>query len=375
MNYISYIQEWVTTEYGQLDLKYQLIWLVFLIMLIFLLFMIIITITVSAYQDYRTKSKIKLRGTLKPLIVEFLFDDNTNRDTHLNELKKWLSSHSSNRYSKGVFKKMLLEFHRKLKGDSSEIIEWVYAELEFDLIALKKFNSVTSTKKEDLIREMSQMKVLSIRTSLEPLLFHKNPKLRLEAQIAMVNLFGFEGLNFLNKIAFEVSDWAQLIFLEKLSNSNSASIVNPLEWLNSKNNSIVSFGLKYIQRFYITNHLKELIKLIKHPNDTIVINAVETIQFLEYKEALNDILNLLEHPNILVQLAALNCIKKIGDSSSVPILENSLNNMNSKMLKVKTLQAITTLVPDYRLEKIDVNRLIKKYKWNFRQSPYSNYVY
>ncbi len=359
MNYISNIQEWILNEFDQLDLKYQLIWLVFLFMVLILLVMIFSTIVVSSYHDYKLKSKKKLRASLEPLIVEFLFDERTNRETHLNELKQWLSTHLNNRFSKGVFKKMLLEYHKSLKGDSSEIIEWVYAILGFDLIALKQFNRATSTKKEALIRELSQMKVQSIRASLKPLLIHENPKLRLEAQIAMVNLFGFDGLYFLNDTAFPISNWAQLIFLEKLSLSNAASILDPLEWMYSKNDSTVSFALKYVQRYYITKHSKEIVKLLKHPNHNIVIEAVETIQFLEYTEATNDILNLVEHPNLLVQLAALNCIKKIGDSSSVPILENSLKAIKSRMLQVKTLQAISALVPDFELEKIDVNRLIQ----------------
>ena len=101
---------------------------------------------------------------------------------------------------------------------------------------------------------------------VEKFVDHPNRVLRSEAQYAVVSINGAEGLKFVPKLKSPISEWEQLVLLEKLVKFKLEEIPNVKSWMSSKNDSVVIFATKIIHQFRLFDHQQELLSILHHTN-------------------------------------------------------------------------------------------------------------
>ena len=241
-------------------------------------------------------------------------------------------------FSNPIHKKVILQFHQRRSDRNLLICE--LAETS------KKFRGST----------MENILWLFKNTN------HKNDLLRMEAQIAIVKMTGFEGLKFLNNVTYPVSEWQQLRLIEELSNHSATEFGNISEWLISENITVTNFALRLVEIYRQHAFYDEVASCLSHPSMIICKSAVETISQIS-NETTADLL--IAHYGIydaFTQIKILKILQVEGSENQVPFLLSILNHGDDSY-KLEAVKAIVN-ISETGVEKIE--KMIDKslFPWN-----------
>ena len=105
----------------------------------------------------------------------------------------------------------------------------------------------------------------------------KNKDVRIEAQTAILQWYGFKGLRFLDLVDTPITDFQQLKLLELLRQLPFTGFTNLEKWLCSENYTVVSFALKLAEHYNQVQVQKEAEQCLLHANETVRVQAVKTL--------------------------------------------------------------------------------------------------
>jgi len=89
-------------------------------------------------------------------------------------------------------------------------------QLKLEKYALKSLKSRKWYIKAKAIQELTVMEIDEFVSQLYPYTNDQNEHVRMEAQNALVQFNGFDGLSFLDIVSYPISDWQQIKLLQKL---------------------------------------------------------------------------------------------------------------------------------------------------------------
>ncbi len=105
----------------------------------------------------------------------------------------------------------------------------------------------------------------------------KNKDVRIEAQTALLQWYGFKGLRFLDVVTFPITEFQQLKLLELLRQLPFTGFGNLSKWLSSSNDTVVNFALKLAEHYKQVQIHKEAVQCLKHKNESVRVQAVKTL--------------------------------------------------------------------------------------------------
>ena len=208
----------------------------------------------------------------------------------------------------------LLKLKNEISGEMSDAIQKLYYQTGLINYAATKLKS----KKWDVIakgiKELAQFEIKEMHDEIILQINHPKKEVRREIQMYLVKLFHFEGLDFLNVITTQLSEWEQIQLLEILQNFDNQKIPDITNWLESSNNSVTLFALK-LAKIYNLFEVKDVV------------------------------ITLLNHPETTVRLAAINVLTHMGDPETVEILKNDYQQRDIEeqieFLKMMEIMAVT----------------------------------
>jgi hypothetical protein len=170
---------------------------------------------------------------------------------------------------------------------------------------------------------------------------NKNDFVRMEAQTAVVQFYGFEGLRFLDVVSYPISDWQQIKLLEQLSHVPPANISID-NWLKSSNATVVVFALK-LARNYHRFELHDLIVLcLEHDNAQIRLQAIYCLGEMYTEDTSKHLISRFWNESFKHQLAIVKVLQKIGTEEDIPFLLSLLEYDNTE-LKINTARALANI--------------------------------
>lgn len=104
-----------------------------------------------------------------------------------------------------------------------------------------------------------------------------NKDVRIEAQTAVIQWYGFKGLRFLDVVSFPITEFQQLKLLELLRQLPFTNFSNFNKWLTSTNDTVVSFALKLAEHYNQVQVHKEAEQCLQHKNEAVRVQAVKTL--------------------------------------------------------------------------------------------------
>ena len=150
----------------------------------------------------------------------------------------------------------------------------------------------------------------------------------MEAQSAIIQWFGFKGLRFLDVISVQLTDFQQIHLLELLRTLHFDELPSLQKWLQSSNDSVVSFSLKLAQQ-YRQWHVHDIAATcLEHPNESIRLQAVKTVVHIAMEHTPDLLIKNYDEQKFTHKLNILNELIKIAGEEQEAFLVRELDNEN-----------------------------------------------
>lgn len=237
---------------------------------------------------------------------------------------------------------------------------YIQTSLDEDAIVLLKSNSWHIKAKA-----IQHLGIMGIRKTLNNIFTFTNDEnelVRMEAQISVLKLSGFEGLRFLDHITYQISEWQQIKLLQEIAHLRKEHFIGIEKWLNSTNHSVVLFALKLVSNYHMFELYKQCLPLLKHNNELIRINTVHTLTQIYEIDSCHLLLAKFRNEEFKIQLEIIQALKDIGDESIVDELIGFLDiaNVEMKIALARTIsniseeahQKLIAIVTEYPLNEI-----------------------
>jgi hypothetical protein len=229
---------------------------------------IIYILTRRVTQFYKTRRDVDLKERIITMLANVLV-------FHDSDEPKVVVSHFIPRFARlPLYRKSirrilvseLLTNHASFSGRSAEVLRELYLQLKLDKKARRSLNSRHWDKQIESIRELTEMSVKEECDRILKFTNNNNSQLRIEAQIAYVKLCVDNPFRFLDTVNEPILEWHQLMLFEIITKTETMARPRFASWLNSANDSVVSFCLKLIEYYQQFDALPNLIYLINHYN-------------------------------------------------------------------------------------------------------------
>lgn len=315
------------------------------ILIITVIFFIILISRIRISRHLRKKKIItqKVKNALSIIIAmeEDIFDQadpEAVRQSIINYLAEE-QLHYKHKLSRQILIDEILLIQKELAGSTAEHLRQLYFSLKLDRDSSKKLRSWDWQHKATAIHELAQMKVEKASKRLLKYTNHPNPHLRIEAQMGYILLHPQEPFNFLAEVEEDMSEWHQLNLLATISKNKEIQIPLFKTWLNSENDTVISFCLKMIAHYNQLDAIEELLVFIHHLDSKVRCNVIYALQKLEAEECVHLLLAMFPTELPDVQVAILNNLIAMRSEEAKPFLQRCLShpNFNYALLAAQAL--------------------------------------
>jgi hypothetical protein len=241
---------------------------------------------------------------------------------------------------RAVLRTEILQVQKNISGASRDNLQKLYEQLGLKQDALKKLNRFRQWYiKAEGIQELSIMNQRDCLRSIYRYVNDKNEYIRMEAQSAAINFLGFHGLRFLNIISYPLSEWQQLKLLEQLSHKPVLGFKGITAWLQSPNDSVITFALKLVRVYRCFELHDTVAKCMEHPNVEVKKSCIITLTDIYTEDTAPLLIWHYATEDTDCRLATLHALCQIRDPETISFLTEQLQDENND-LKLAAAKAI-----------------------------------
>lgn len=248
-----------------------------------------------------------------------------------------------------VFTREMQKVQENLSGQAIQNIIWVYENLDMVSNTLKQLKSSHWHNRVAAIQQLAAFNQVKHIKNIYKETNNSNQYIRDAAQIAIVQLLGFNGLRFLRYISQPVSQWQQIQVLNQLDGKN----IKPdklIGWMQSENSTVVEFILRLIEKFRLYDCHDHVYFLKDHISKSVRLQVLQVIKELPDEDTPLFLENWFSHGDIEEKKIILDIISRTGAKEQIPFLLNLLYDKND-LIRYKALCCIKSIQPAY-VEKV-----------------------
>ena len=333
--------------------------MILLILAFMLIFMLWKGTHEKNYGKYRLISGLLIRRAV-------FYDDEIDPETGIPGTKK-VKRLMVNKTFRKLFTEELISAKKNIAGMAAENLKYLYHQLKLESFALKKLNRAYWHTKAKAIQELTLMDMRELKDDLFVYTNDKNEYVRMEAQVAVVQFNGFEGLRFLDSITYSISEWQQIKLLQKLSNLPPVHIEID-GWLKSSNTSVVVFALKLARNYHGFEMHDVILTCLDHANPQVRLHAIHCLGEIYNDETSIHLISRFWRDDARHQLAIIKALQNIGSEKDNIFLSTLLGNDNYD-LKLSAARALASnglkgfaLLVEYNDSDLVLNDIITQVK-------------
>ncbi|WP_256004309.1 HEAT repeat domain-containing protein [Pedobacter deserti] len=313
-----------------------------------------LTVFMSVYLLVRKKRRQKYGkwNHMSDLLVRkaIFFDEDDKH--HIIPITTRLNKLLANQRFRHHLTRKIVSASRSLSGQSFRNLQRLYIQLGLDKFALKMAESSQWHKKSHGLQQIGAMELTEHLNLVSRFTNDKNDLVRVEAQIAVLKLSGFEGLRFLDNVSYQISEWQQIRLLKELSQLPHTELKGVDHWLRSDNASVIIFALKLARNYHHFELYDDIMLCLDHPQAEVRAQAVLTLSDIYTENTSDRLVEIFPGQPVDIQLVIAKVLAKIGDREDVPALINflSTSHLGLKLALVRTLFIIgegTDLLEQY----------------------------
>jgi hypothetical protein len=334
---------------------YLIIALVFLsgIVSVLLIYILISLI----FKNRRESVEAKWRNIISILIQTCLFSD---EDEHPFSISAGIHKLLKKKAFRLVLTRELVEARKSFSGGAGENLLTLYKRLNLQEVTLEKLRSKHWYIKAQGIQELAHMNQKDKLDKIYKLADDKNELVRMEAQLAVVQLSGFEGLKFLDNLSYHLSDWQQVKLLSELRGAHQSSSASVEGWLKSTFSTVVLFSLKLIAVYQHFELYASVIRCLSHVESKVRLQAILTLKEIYTDETASELISIYQAEGLHNKLKILNVLMQIGTREILPFLFTEMQNENNQV-KMEAARAVSAIGTHTTLHSFPEAQI---YPWN-----------
>jgi hypothetical protein len=336
-----------------------------LLLLALLLCVVVFMLLYLFSRNKREKRKVLWKRSAEQLVFAAIFSEESATDEGDQKeapavpgVQKWMDHPS--------FRQCLIDelvtAKKSLSGDAALNIEKLYVRLHLEKDSEQKLNSLQWYVKARGIQELALMDRKDKVSQIYRHTNNRNEFIRMEAQLAIVQLYALEGLRFLDVVSEPISEWQQIKLLAHLPRAAGETLKGMRAWLLSSNHSVVLFSLKLAAMHHQFDLHNEVAACLEHTAVPIRVQAVKCLREI-YNETTPDLITSpYDRNGKAYKEATLEALGAIGAVSSARFLQKELLNEDNS-LKLMAARALMKL-GGQGADELNSFGQIHQYPWN-----------
>ncbi len=286
----------------------------------------------DSYIDFR---RSKCQDRYRDFITDWLYEEHTSfvPESLLLELRDWVN--------RDVFTSELLSLHANLTGDSADKLVELFQLAGLKKYSIRKASHSSWNVKAKGFRELAQMKIKEESKLISKYLNSGNEVLRIEAQMAWIQLNPNDPLSFCDDPEVNLTEWGLLNSLVALKKIDA--VPDFRRWLSSSNKSVALFALKMSGVFKQFDN----IDLVTHRLDDIDLDirheAICALGKMAVPSPGNGLRQLFLTEGSENKTEIIRSLIMMSDSSNIPFFEEVLLTETEISLRILSARGLVSL--------------------------------
>ncbi len=272
------------------------------------------------------------------LIHKAVFDDDDRIDEEFIQMTLGTINLKKNKYFRKLLTGEIISAKKNITGAAAENLIYLYRLLNLDKYAIKNLNNLRWYVRARAIHELTTMQISGLVDHLHLFTNDSNEYVRMEAQSALVQFNGFEGLSFLDTVAYPISDWQQIKLLQLLS-LLPPSTFDTAPWFQSENSTVVVFALKLARNYNRFEQHDAIAKCLDHSEPKVRLEAILCLNEIYTDETSDHLIGRFLKESLKHQLAMIRVMQTLGTERDILFLTDLLNH-ESDQLKLDAARAL-----------------------------------
>jgi len=244
----------------------------------------------------------------------------------------------SNKHFRKLLINEIMSAKRSITGISADNLKHLYVQLGLDKYA---FSNLSSNKWHIRAKAIQELTVMDMHEFVDQICTYaddKNDLVRMEAQSALVQFNGFEGLSFLETLNSPISNWHQIKLLQQLSQLPPANI-DMTSWFTTTNSSVIIFTLKLARVYQRFDLYYEIVSCLDHEDPAVRHEAIHCLNEIYTDETSDDFISRFLNEILKNQLAMIKVMETVGTEKDVLFLLDLLTYENDE-IKISAARAL-----------------------------------
>ncbi len=241
----------------------------------------------------------------------------------------------------------LIKIKKSVAGTAAKNVIALYEALDLKKYSLRKLRKRKWYIKARGIHELYSMQQIDMLKKIYEDTNSKNEYVRMETQVGVINMTGFDGLLFLNLATYPITEWQQIKLLAQLKSSEEEGqlAMNIPNWLDSDNDTVVIFSLRLAEVYQQFPVYDSVVKCLSHHKVSVRIQAIKTLVSIANKETPLLLTKHYRSETFTNQLAILDALLKIATFEQAWFLIDLLDD-ESDLIKLKAARALSVCFSD-----------------------------
>lgn len=235
----------------------------------------------------------------------------------------------------------LVACKKNFTGGTAKNIVALYEQLGLKEYSFFKLGSAKWYIKAKGMQELYLMDQTDTLKRIYKNINNKHELVRMEAQIGVLHMTGFDGLRFLDVVSYPITEWQQIKLLEQLKHSKMTEKLGAAipGWLQSSNNTVVQFALKLADEYQQLGLHDAVASCLMHPDEAVRRQAVSTLVRVANEKTAERLMADFPGETPVNKLLILDSLGKIATGEAAVFLTALLDDPDD-MIKLKAARAL-----------------------------------
>lgn len=217
------------------------------------------------------------------------------------------------------------------RGEGQSALRELLTGLNLDRICYKLLKSGHWYQQAYATRIISQLQMLPALPLLKRRLKTKNTTLRLELIIALVSLGDQTWLQEVEDTNARLSDWEQILLLERFRRLDTHQLPPFDRWLTSAHADWILFSIRLCQHYNRLDKVTEMGQLLEHEDERVQIAVLNAFAYLTSPETIPFLTDYIRQATGDRLTCALKVLGKQGDADVIDLLKSYTQHADPKV--------------------------------------------
>lgn len=265
----------------------SVIWAIVVILVVIIIILIIYLKILRNDIRVTDVKNTNYRKIVEEKLIQFLYseDEGILLSNEQKKIIKKFKRDVSSRRKRKIITDTFFILSQEISGQMILTMHKLFEEIGLLKYTTKKLRSKKWNIVAIGIRDARRFNIEKLKDKIVDFINHPRGEVRREAHLYFLELFGYEGLAFLDDLKVPLSEWDQIQLLGEIEKIENHLILDVSRWLTSDNDFVIIFILNIVKMFNRLETKEILLTLLHHKNVDVRLKAIETLTHFEVNES------------------------------------------------------------------------------------------